>query len=472
MVDFKNFILGTADMKNKLVVRDSYVKMKDEIVKWLSNRDLPTGLFVVTGTPGTGKSVFLAFVAAYVAEENKRPIVIQRGSRWWSRTIGGKTVSHGETKPLGLLDSSETLLLADPIGGENTATVEYRAQGCTIVFTSPSRASYHSAWNQLQQHSTKRFMPIWKVAEVLTHAKPLFGVAELDKANVEDAYAKVGGCVRWLKLMLVEKQEAKKILAEYITCRDVSHLSTIVKQSVLTPDDLVNPSDSRMSYMFQIDSEADLTREKMTINFVDSEVGVDALTEKLKLHEQEKWLEFITTFVAEGLMGSLVGKFVEKHVKHKLTADGEVQLRYTPIGNKGSKEQTVKIPSNFEELKTRDKVVAKTGLIPDKLYNPSSEVFAAADLFFVTGSSSQTLWLLQITKAETHDCKIGALSETMTKYFSDLSNIQCIKWIVVAPACINLSAYKRALQVVRGAWTHGTKKLDVEQHVSPFDMKA
>ena len=171
-------------------------------------------------------------------------------------------------------------------------------------------------------------------------------------------------------------------------------------------------------------------------------------------------------------MGSLVGKFFEKHVKHKLTADGEVQLCYTPIGNKGPKEQIVKIPSNLEELKTLDKVVAKTGLIPDKLYNPSSKAFAAADLFFVTGSSSQTLWLLQITKAETHDCKIGALRETMTKYFSDLSHIQCIKWIVVAPACINLSAYKRALQVVHGAWTHGTKKLDVEQHVSPFDMKA
>ena len=60
----------------------------------------------------------------------------------------------------------------------------------------------------------------------------------------------------------------------------------------------------------------------------------------------------------------------------------------------------------------------------------------------------------------------------MTKYFSDLASIQHIKWIVVAPACINLSAYKRALQVVHGAWTHGTKKLDVEQHVSPFDMKA
>ena len=67
-------------MKNKLVVRDSYVKMKDEIVKWLSNRVLSTGLLVVTGTPGTGKSAFLAFVAAYFAEENKRPIAFSVGA--------------------------------------------------------------------------------------------------------------------------------------------------------------------------------------------------------------------------------------------------------------------------------------------------------------------------------------------------------------------------------------------------------
>ena len=57
-------------------------------------------------------------------------------------------------------------------------------------------------------------------------------------------------------------------------------------------------------------------------------------------------------------MGSLVGNFFEKHVKHKLTADGEVQLRYMPIGKKSPKEKKVKIPSNFEELKTLDKVVA------------------------------------------------------------------------------------------------------------------
>ena len=470
MVDFKNFILGVTDMGNKLVVRDCYIKMKEEIATWLKETaEAPTGLFVVTGTPGTGKSVFLAFVAANFAEENKRPILIQRGNRWWSRTVGGKTVSHGETKPLGLLDSSKTLLLANPIGGENKATVEYRAQGCTIVFTSPSHTSYHSAWSQLEVHSTKRFMPIWKAAEVWKHAAALFEGAELDQANVEDAYAKVGGCVRWLQRVLVKKLEATQVVAEYIICRDVHHLSTVVKQAVSTPDNMVNPSDSRMSYMFHIDSEADFTRKTMTMKFIDSEVAVAALTEKLKLHEQEKRLEFLTTFVAEGFMGSLVGNFFEKHVKHKLTAGGKVKLPYTPVGKTSLKEQFVNIPSNFEELKTLDKVVA---LIPDKLYSPSSKVFAAADLFFVTGKTSRTLWLLQITKAEKHDCNIGALRETMTKYFSDLGSIQHIKWIAVAPACINLSAYKRALQVVHGAWTHGTKNLDVEQHVSPFDMKA
>ena len=70
-------------MGNKLVVRDCYIKMKEEIATWLKETaEAPTGLFVVTGTPGAGKSVFLAFVAAYFAEENKRPIVIQRGKEW------------------------------------------------------------------------------------------------------------------------------------------------------------------------------------------------------------------------------------------------------------------------------------------------------------------------------------------------------------------------------------------------------
>ena len=274
MVDFKNFISGVTDMGNKLVVRDCYIKMKEEIATWLKETaEAPTGLFVVTGTPGTGKSAFLAFVAANFAEENKRPIVIQRGNRWWSRTVGGKTVSHGETKPLRLLDSSKTLLLADPIGGENKATVEYRAQGCTIVFTSPSHTSYHSAWGQLQRHSTKRFMPIWKATEVWTHAAALFGV-EPNKAKVDEACALVGGCVRWLQRVLVKKQEATQVVAEYITCKDVHHLSTVVKQAVSTPDNMVNPSDSRMSYMFHIDSEADFTRKTMTMKFVDSEVAV------------------------------------------------------------------------------------------------------------------------------------------------------------------------------------------------------
>ena len=326
VVDFKNFILGTADMKNKLVVRDSYVKMKDEIVKWLSNRDLPTGLFVVTGTPGTGKSVFLAFVAANFAEENKRPIVIQRGKEWWSRPVGGKVTFHGKSEPLQLLKQPETLLLADPIGGENEATVEYRAQGCTIVFTSPSHTSYHSAWSQLQVHSTKRFMPIWKAAEVWKHAAALFEGAELDQANVQDAYAKVGGCVRWLQRVLVKKQEATQVVAEYITCRDVHHLSAVVKQAVSTPDNMVDSNDSRMSYMFHIDSAADFSRKNMKMTFVDSEAAVDALTQKLKLHEQAQRLEFINTFMADGFMGSLVGNFFEKHVKDKLTADGEVKL--------------------------------------------------------------------------------------------------------------------------------------------------
>jgi hypothetical protein len=36
--EFDAYILGNVDMKKKLIVRDCFVKMKDEAMKWLKGR--------------------------------------------------------------------------------------------------------------------------------------------------------------------------------------------------------------------------------------------------------------------------------------------------------------------------------------------------------------------------------------------------------------------------------------------------
>ncbi|CAK9067354.1 unnamed protein product [Durusdinium trenchii] len=109
--------------------------MQVEAMKWLEmrlNSESRTGFFVITGTPGIGKSIFLAYMAGFLAEKNY-DIVIQRGQEWWSRT-GGEIAAHGEEKPLNFLKRAETVLLFDPIGGENKTALQNRDRGCTMIF--------------------------------------------------------------------------------------------------------------------------------------------------------------------------------------------------------------------------------------------------------------------------------------------------------------------------------------------------
>ncbi|CAJ1423828.1 unnamed protein product [Effrenium voratum] len=169
---FEHDMLGKAEMGNKLGIRNCFTSMYEDLVKpWLNSFEpaTPFGVFVITGTPGIGKSVFLAYVASRLAEEGIN-IVIQLGKRWWSR-ISGQTITHNDTWPVKLLDDSKTVLLADPVGGENSQPVDPRMCGCTIIFTSPQQKNYDSVWKQAEGRSERYFMPVWSEEEVLNHWK-------------------------------------------------------------------------------------------------------------------------------------------------------------------------------------------------------------------------------------------------------------------------------------------------------------
>ena len=58
---FTSKILGNDGMGNVLIVRKCYVQMKEEAMSWLCAQPETgrIGLFVVTGTPGIGKTLFL-----------------------------------------------------------------------------------------------------------------------------------------------------------------------------------------------------------------------------------------------------------------------------------------------------------------------------------------------------------------------------------------------------------------------------
>ena len=195
--EFSNCILGDPSMKYKLIVRQCYIQMHAQIMTWLQDKfsltTPPIGMFVITGTPGIGKSVFLAYMVAFLVEKGYG-IVIQIGQKFWSRQSGsGKTVAHGKTEPK-LLEDAKAVLLADPRGGKDNQ-IEQRRAGCTIVFTSLRESCYKVLYNQQRVYSQKRYMPVWSKEELVKHRAVLFS----DKSEaVEQAHACLGGSVRWL----------------------------------------------------------------------------------------------------------------------------------------------------------------------------------------------------------------------------------------------------------------------------------
>ncbi|CAK9023443.1 unnamed protein product [Durusdinium trenchii] len=426
---FTNKILGNKGMGNDLVVRECYVQMNDEAMQWLNKKteDDKIGLFIVTGTPGIGKSMFLGFMLAFLAEEQKYHIVVQRGNMWWSRQIGRKTMAHYETKPIKLLQSSQTLLLADPHGGDGRAQIEQRSAGCTMVFISPSKKSYDTPYKQQKVESTLRYMPVWALEEYLTHREKLF--PHVSHEQVKQAHSLLGGSLRWLRELLSTKGDMSNVARDLVQQSIHNCTYDNLHQAVKSVPSDMQVGESLMSLLLQIHSVSPF--HKPTTKLIESSVVSEAIREKLDAQSREARPRFINACLDLPALGTFVGDLLQDEVYQKLT-------------------QTLH--------RKEGKLISKQRLQVGCLYCPKSKIFPATDIFFVMDhNGSFVLCLLQITKRDTHDCK-----ETVDK-------VDLIKWIVVTPTSI--AKKYTTVQSVKGSWQKtATMAVKVEQYVSAWKV--
>ena len=473
--EFSNNILGDGSMNDKLIVRQCYIQMRAQIMDWLEqkfNLKTPIGMFVITGTPGIGKSVFLAYMVAFLVEQGYG-VVIQIGQKFWSRQSGsGKTVAHGKTEPK-LLEDANAVLLADPLGGDDTK-VEHRRAGCTIVFTSLQERCYKVSFKQQQVHSQKRYMPVWSKEELVEHQAVLFS----DKSEaVEQAHACLGGSVRWLAELLANwdgkadlERNAEELIRTYMEHLNAFDQLYNLLESTRIDNMEENGRLNAMSYLLQIHAECPF--QKPVQKFISSQVAEKVLCKKLSVKTKQEQERFLTKFLRTKPLGTLVGKVFQSLLLERLTGKGNERcsLQCKPLALKGQDEQT-SVPNQKFEMQTRAaKSKCKLTLGCDGLYCPLSETFPAADFFFATDTGSM-LWLLQMTKNEDkHDCKIGKMQEDFEKHFdkASLEKVSTIKWVIVAPSVI-ASNYTKP-QTVHGEWKIGTKVVNVEQYVSPWKV--
>ena len=442
---FEHDMLGKAETGNKLGIRNCFTSMYEDLVKpWLNSFEpaTPFGAFVITGTPGIGKSVFLAYVASRLAEEGIN-IVIQLGKRWWSR-ISGQTITHNDTWPVKLLDDSKTVLLADPVGGENSQPVDPRMCGCTIIFTSPQQKNYDSVWKQAEGRSERYSMPVWSEEEVLNHWKA-GGILQVCKqeADVKMAYAMIGGSVRYLGKLLVAVAKKKTTLEE--------EAKQMIRDCVVkcTFEDLCQAADSggadidaqnnrsKMSRVLHIHSDAKF--QTPNVKLIESKVVLNILCDQLAEKQRKALPDLIRASLNISPLGTLCGRLFQMHVA-EVCKSKKVELVCTALKTNKDKTESAAVKICIPTLQ---KMLKKLGDQPPPkplpefdencLYCPESETFPAADFFFVTNEGKNiTLWLLQVTKAKSHDCKTDASYKQFNNYFQ-LNGVKSIKWVVVAP---------------------------------------
>ena len=317
---FKQDILGLQNMNHSMVIRECYTLMQGQIVAWLNGLFNPAlkdgakrptigGLLIVTGTPGIGKSVFLACVAVILIAESY-DIVIQRGNWWWSH-IGGKVRAHRRATPSELLEKETTVLLFNPLAG-GKAELDARPRGCSIVFTSPHGGSYKVAAKQETCRPTFLYMPTWSKPEVLQHKAALFQHVLGKKAEetakiVEEAYDLLGGSVRWLMQLLKEggtlPEAADRLIAECLEDRNYEDLLRAVRRE---PRNIQGEGkQSQLSLLLQIRSEKPYDNAQVML--IESDVAHLAIREALEKRGREGRQQFINVSLEYKELGSFVG---------------------------------------------------------------------------------------------------------------------------------------------------------------------
>ena len=387
MQGFSNNILGDETMQDKLIVRQCYTEMRAQIMNWLNAKFKPrkprTGMFVITGTPGIGKSVFLAYMVAFLVEQGYG-IVIQIGQKFWSRQSGsGKTVAHGKTEPE-LLGDAKAVLLADPLGGKDNQ-IEHRRAGCTIVFTSLRESCYKVSYKQQSPYSERRYMPIWSKEELVKHRKVLFPTYE--EKDVINAHALLGGSVRWLA-DLVKKQErtsdqseaAQALIDEYLSIKSFEDLNVLLEhfEKPQGAEDRADRAESKMSYLLQIHADPlqNVPFEEPTVRLIDSKVAVQVICGKLNLKTEEEQKKFLTQYLGAKPLGSLVGQVFQSFVLECLAGKGK--QKYLLCGKCLGSEETfkVEVPNQRKELQTEAAGANKEFLAAAQLYHPLADNFS------------------------------------------------------------------------------------------------
>ncbi|KNE94666.1 hypothetical protein PSTG_12028 [Puccinia striiformis f. sp. tritici PST-78] len=238
------YVLGNPELGHRILVRSVYKELRKHI-----DESFAKSKWVVTGTPGVGKTFFSAYYLWVAACEGKtvvwQPFQTQPGGQptYLLTSDGVERVAYGSPELVNALQKSETVYIVD---GQPPLLCPAR----TLLVTSPQYLNYKDILKQSRSDSL--FMPPWSYEE-LQHCKAILyqklpttlmdrlydwygGVPQYVLARASDEFTGNGGnedAAVGTVVAILKKAIGKGSLTSIIKAQEAEHLDGEYSHHVL-----------------------------------------------------------------------------------------------------------------------------------------------------------------------------------------------------------------------------------------------
>jgi hypothetical protein len=354
---------------NSLYIRKAYEDLFKIICDNLnSNNETKERIhrMAITGTPGTGKSVFLFYILWRLAnmETTKTVIlhrekdveaihVFQNDGCWKTRNIDHIDEFLEDPATWYLTDA----LLSQP--GEVPAV--------TILVSSPAK-EYYSKFLTYLPNSSLHYLPVWSLEELKLVAEFYSKSPEV----VEGRFDKMGGNARYV----LEENKDLEILIEEALNKLMRGKSPMIPLGEGSREEDI----SHRIIHFEV-KPPDYIHYKMTIA---SDYVAGKLSERLRGRHELELIQFLTFFDHVSFMASTVGHLFEGYAHKQLSAGGEFLVR--------SLDEDIEEKVTFPKRQLIIFVNFSECTDPNIYYKPTAKNFACIDsLILGTGYFQMTI---------------------------------------------------------------------------------
>ena len=411
----------TEEINSRIFIRQCYKEMYDIIMKMITNEDLKQRKrkFLITGTPGIGKSLFtLYFIKRYLDENNySAPFGFQR-DRGKADIITSSGDIYKEV-PSAIYGSEENLpFFCDGIekfepNGPNVPRL-------MIVTSSPddSRFKEYAKSNFV----VKLTMPVW-TREELSEMYDLFELERMhervidiefqDVVKKQSLYAVYGGVPRSIqsqdgkKMIDALRKKGSLVANNFFGFNDTPGTGPDIENSY-TLVHLVPPTNNNVCNYFD------------NLATIASTYVLDAIIKTYNIKIWTIWKNYLKASGTGRVDASTQGRIFE----WIFFENPPSKLILYPLNEKGSSTEqiisevteTLKFPRLIRSFHTSIDVKNWTSNV---LYRPISSTLESGDAFFIRGTKSKSkLYILQLTVGKKHPIKANGLLY-IVKFFYD-----------------------------------------------------